>query len=313
MPVPRACHRLWRLAIALAPVLASAPAAAQTAPADELVVEGARLPRAVVEQRAQQFVRSVLPPPSYGQYGRWTGPICVKLADLADNFTGPVQARLQAAAAVAGVRMRFGNCDPNLLILFSEAGGITADVILRRKANATAAISGPDRALLVKAPLPVRWWHVLQPGNSSGIGGSGSAALNTAQFGENSGAAGVPGNSNTITTESYSGSLIDTHLALAITSAVVIVDVPLAQGKSLDALADYVAMVALAPIRLQAPPPAVPSVLASFSQPGTGTLLTDWDKAWLKGLYAMPLNRAANQQRGSITAAMTKALAGPTP
>ena len=53
---------------------------------------------------------------------------------------------------------------------------------------------------------------------------------------------------------------------LGITSAVVVVDIPLATGKPLDAVADYVALVALAPARLPPEQPAVPSIIGLFGR-----------------------------------------------
>lgn len=275
-----------------------------------ITVAGDRMPKAVIAQRSREFLRSVLPLPSYGQYARWARPVCVKFTDLADEFQPVFRARMAAAANIARLKLQFENCRPNLLIAFSHNGADTAATIIRRRPGATAQISTGDRTLLTTSAMPVRWWHMLEPANSSGVSGSGSAAINSAQFGENRGQAGLPGNVDTFVTDGYSSSLIDTHLIVGVAGAVVVVDVPLSTGKSLDALADYVAMVSLAPTRLSAPPPQVPSVLASFARPGLGTTATDWDRAWLKGLYAMPMNRKGVMQRGSIAVAMTKALVG---
>ena len=84
-------------------------------------------------------------------------------------------------------------------------------------------------------------------------------------------------------------------------AGVAVVDVNLATGVSLEALADYIALVMLAPMRLPPDAPGVPSVLSLFDGSTRPTGLSVWDRAFLKGLYAMQMNRSAQRQRQQFT------------
>jgi hypothetical protein len=105
---------------------------------------------------------------------------------------------------------------------------------------------------------------------------------------------------NVPTTSSYNSSLIDTHLAVGATSAVVVVDLPLATGKSLAALSDYLAMVTLAPSRMPPSAPIAGSILALFGNGTSPDGLTAWDRAFLRALYRIQMNRTALAQRGQL-------------
>ncbi|MFZ4690009.1 MAG: hypothetical protein ACOYLS_12275, partial [Polymorphobacter sp.] len=183
--------------------------------------------------------------------------------------------------------------------------------ILARKPLSAKDVSADDRKRLLAAPLPVRWWHTIQAGSSDGTGMTRTAsATATAQFIGNDGSGTGVGGPQTDSTASYSSSLIDTHLSVGIVYAAAAVDIPLTTGRSLDAVASYVAMVTLAAIPLNVAAPAVPSVLGLFAAPPTDAdmLPTAWDKAYLDALYRMALNRRASAQRGQLVSAMTKAL-----
>jgi hypothetical protein len=122
-------------------------------------------------------------------------------------------------------------------------------------------------------------------------------------------AGGLPIGPETVETDSRTSSLIKSSVAVWVTSAVVVIDVTLATGKPLDAVADYVALAALAPMKLPPPVPGVPSILALFGTPDSPVdRLSRWDKAWLAALYSIPMARSGQRQRGDITARMTAAM-----
>ena len=70
----------------------------------------------------------------------------------------------------------------------------------------------------------------------------------------------------------------------------------------------------LAPMRLPPDAPGVPSVLSLFDGAGARpTGLSVWDRAFLKGLYAMQMNRTAQRQRQQLISAMARELAPDVP
>ena len=66
--------------------------------------------------------------------------------------------------------------------------------------------------------------------------------------------------------------------------------------------AAYAAMVAFAEMDASAPPPD--SILGLFQPSSVESSLTDWDMAFLKSLYRMPLDRRSRIQRGHLVEAL---------
>ena len=270
---------------------------------------------AATSARAGAYVRAVLPTPFYGQYARWADPVCLRVAGLEDIPAARVTARFTGIATEAGVRIAKPGCKPNLQLVFTEDAANTTRIITRKRPRQIARLNADARQTLLTAPLPIRWWHGLEVRDRDGqrAAANGSAALMSA-----SGSGGMPlANSlpvgpDAVMTDNRSGSLINTNIAVWATSAVVIVDVTLAAGKQLDAVADYAALAALAPMKLPPPVPGVPSILGLFAADGTAEALSRWDRAWLAALYRIPMNRNGNRQRGDMTARMAATMAAPT-
>lgn len=304
------------LAVILATLLAAPQASITTPPpaeataAPEIEVTASRLSAAEIAARSQAYVESVLPTPTMGQYARFNAPVCIRVSGIDDAAAALVAARIRTAASAAGARMAGPRCRPNLTVAFSEDARTTVTTMLRREPRILGKTDLATRAALLDEPLPVRWWHGTAATDRSGKPATAnSAALMSAQ-----GVGGrplvdvLPIGSDAVMTEGYNSSLINTNLVISVSSAVAIVDVTLATGKSLDAVADYVAMVTLAPMRLPPPVPAVPSILALFGDAPPPRGLSNWDRAYLAGLYQIPASRRAGQQRRQLAGAMAKAV-----
>ena len=263
--------------------LAMLLAAAAPGEPEPMTVTGTRLSGAAVAEGARSYVRSVLPVPAYGQYARWVDPVCVKVSGIAESYAARVAARVTTAAAAAGVRVGKPGCRANLSVVFTEDAPTTVGVIVRKKPKQIARVTGEDRARLLTAPLPVRWWHGIELRGADGNGATpaGSSALMSAPSNIALQNALPP---NAPQTDGWSSSLINSQVAVWATSGVVVVDIGLATGKPLDAVADYVAMVGLAPMKLPPAAPGVPSILALFGTDAAPAALTDWDKAFLASL-----------------------------
>jgi hypothetical protein len=229
---------------------------------------------------------------------------------IADIYATIVETRVRAAAAAAGVPVARPGCRTNLSISFSEDARVTAGIIARRKPRLVAKLDGLQRDRLFNAPLPVRWWHMSEPTDGSGLPATSATVLGTTQtFGGQNLAESLPVGPGVIMTGSYNSSLIDTNLKIGVTRAFVLVDIPLANGKPLDAVADYVALVALAPTKLPPKQPGVPSILGLFGSNGSAAALTSWDKAYLAAFYRMQMNRNANWQRRQLVSAIKTSFA----
>ncbi len=302
----------------LLPLLGLLLAAAQPAPQSDagITVEASRITPEQARIASTAYARAGLPPnPNYGQYARWQGPICASVRGIPDSVVaGLVLARIKAAVAKTGLKTAESGCKPNLTVAFTDdARGLVGLV----KAKRRSALPRFDPVLfsqLDSATLPVRWWHVLTPADPGGSaatvdsGALASASSNAMPLGNV-----LPAGPDAIGTNSWNSSLVDTNLSVWAKAGVAVVDVNLATGVSLEALADYIALVMLAPMRLPPDAPGVPSVLSLFDGSTRPTGLSVWDRAFLKGPYAMQMNRSAQRQRQQLISAMARELVAEVP
>ncbi|GGE16664.1 hypothetical protein GCM10011529_23910 [Polymorphobacter glacialis] len=292
-------------------VLAASPVAPPMPDSEPITVTAPRIDPATVAPAARAYVKGVLPTPVSGQYARWLGPVCIKVIGLEAPLADRISSRITVIARESRVPVAAAGCQPNLVVWFSGDARRDVAAILGKKPLSGKDISAENRRRLLDAPLPVRWWHTVQAGSSDGTGMSTTpSAKSTAQFiGSDNAGTGV-GGPTASSTATYSSSLIDTHLSVGIVYAAAAVDVPLTQGQTLESVANYVAMVTLAPIPLDVAAPAVPSILGLFAAAPTAaeTQLSPWDKAYLAALYRMSPNRRASSQKGQLVAAIPKTL-----
>jgi hypothetical protein len=141
----------------------------------------------------------------------------------------------------------------------------------------------------------VRWWQVSMPVSAQ----SGIAALELAN-GLGPPVIGVAGPSRI-----HSG-IID-----ALQRVVIIVDSTKLAGTTWQQLGDYLAVVSLAQVDLDANPAAFDSILNLFSNPAAYSGLTDWDRTYMQALYRFDQERIPRLQRGQLTGEMLRLELGP--
>jgi hypothetical protein len=273
-------------------VLALLAAPPEPAPSPEITVIAPELTPAEVDRLTRAYVDSVLPTPVAGQFFRWQQPVCIKYTGLNPAFGPRVTARIAAVAATAGVTMGAANCRPNVLIAFTADARETVNQIVTKQPDSFGDLSLPERKVLRESAMPVRWWY----GTCTSKGRRPSKAAADGSK--------LPCDVTNVSPDTYvQPSLIATSTTVSVAGAVIIVDVPLAEGTSLDALADYVALVTLVPTRIPPKSPGVPSILNLFATPpgdGRPRGLSDWDRQLLSGFYQSHVNRDASVQRRSI-------------
>ena len=93
----------------------------------------------------------------------------------------------------------------------------------------------------------------------------------------------------------------------------IVVDARRVAGVGVDAWMDYVAMVALAQVNPDARAAAFPTILNLFSAPQSApAAMTDWDVAYLQGLYAATREASgSSRQRREIAARIAESVAPP--
>lgn len=208
---------------------------------------------------------------------RWRTPLCVGVTGLGEANAQYVADRVSQRAREVGLRVGQAGCRANALILFSADPGRQAAAIAAERTD-PASRTGLEGATagrgafeaFVRSDQPVRWWRVSQP------------MLET-------GRAAVRDRRNNIVPNvrvPERGRLSSTTEP-ALSHAIIIVDLRAADGLSLGALADYLAMVTLAPV--EQGEAGVGSVLSLFADKAAGrsqpTGLTGADRARLEAVY----------------------------
>src|SRR5690606_2587094 len=87
---------------------------------------------------------------------------------------------------------------------------------------------------------------------------------------------------------------------------IIIVDSSKLTGTTWQQLADYLAVVSLAQIDPNGNPAAFDSILNLFTNPGAYSGLTDWDRSYIRALYAFDQERNPKAQRGDIVSRIAR-------
>jgi hypothetical protein len=165
------------------------------------------------------------------------------------------------------------------------------------------------RDRLLDSDAPIRWWYnsrtqgadSVRVANSDSLLASAQATDGTT-FSSGLGGESAIGN-GTQSVQAYRSTIIGTLAVRALFRATVVIDVNLAQGRSLDAVAAYAAMVAFAETK-PTDQPMPNSILGLFDAGNIYSDPTDWDIALLRTLYSMPHDRAGWKQRRMLISAV---------
>ena len=276
------------LALALAASLFAAPLP-QTVPAppvdpmtapvdlEDVVVEGSRL-----EDTTERFVREVGAPARSRGLARWRGGVCAGVVNLRSDAAQFIVDRVSDTARDLDLRVGAPGCEPSVLVIATtDAKTFTPQFVASRPRLFRVGGGGMDRGGVAltafeNSDRPVRWWHVSVP-----VDDTGRIAVRMPGYCENECRYSVDFAPKIRTTSSRLLAQTEDDLKRVF----IIVDVDKIADVSLEQLADYIAMVALAQIDPDADTEGYSTILNLFDAPGDIPGLTQWDKAYLQGLY----------------------------
>ena len=287
-------------------VLSATPALAQSnrnaSNDDEIVVTGQRLQTVL-----REFVGELTATPqNHGenQLGRWNHRICPAVLGLTSAAEEQIIAdQISLRAHQVGLEPLGPGCRANLVVLMTPDADRLAEAIVRNmndwvRPRGTHTLNAPGQrelAAFLSSDSAVRWWHVLQTVGADGAPISGTGF-------DNGGA--IPG---AVSSFAPPGRLRMTRQDFR--SVIVIVDVNQARGHGLNAIGDYVAMVSLAQLRPGADMSGYATILNLFTSPTAPQAMTDWDLAYLDGLYHAQRNaQNVRQQESQIANRMNQTL-----
>jgi hypothetical protein len=279
----------------------------------DIVITGVR------PEQIQAFVEQVSAvPPAADQIARWDDNICMSVAGLSEEQGQHVVDRISYRAEAIGLDAGREGCRPNVFIFFAnDADDFARRLFDERKSlfayyheEHIVTLGQLALADFVETPRPVRWWHVTQTRGADGDRlGSSQASNNSPPPPEMD--ALQPPDADSLqgaqAVRSY-GTRVRAVQRQDFNRVIIIVDGERAAGYPVDAIADYVAMVTLAQIDPQAQTRDYPTILNLFADdPENASFeMTNWDVAYLDGLYRSTRNAAsATQQVRDISRRMT--------
>lgn len=294
----------WRR-LTFALVLAcAAPAAAQTPPAspsdEEVVVTGRR-----VDEAIQNFVQELSAAPSNeDQLARWDEEVCVGVIGIRARYGQFLVDRISQRAVALGLRAGAPGCRANVVVFVTPDSDALARNLLETQKTMLGDVRqdntntrGHDALeAFVNTPRPVRWWHVSYTTTNDGQRLYDLPVTH----------AGDMLRTQIVRTTSLGFGRLSRTTRQDFSRVIIIVDATRARGMQFDSLADYVSMVALSQVDPDADTNGLPTILNLFSDAaGRPTALTDWDEAYLEGLYAARRNaRNSRAQEGDIARRM---------
>jgi len=262
----------------------------------------------VLRDRVHRFVAAVLVRPTDETLWRWNTPVCPLVAGLPRPFGEFILRRISKAAADARAPLAGKVCRPNLFVIGTNAPDLLLKKWLKREPLMYDARNGFEAVKrFLDSKRPVRVWYNTDLGCEDGgpllPGGSALAIASAPQSAAGPGfMVGAP----TCTDG------IDTHLnyadTRAIYSALVVIDGRQMKKVDIQQLADYVALVGLADVRLDVDPGGAPSILRLFAGSGTPPPgMTLWDRALLYSLYNT--RQRDKQQVGEMESTIVRRIA----
>ena len=300
---------LWMAAALL--LVTQSPEPAQVNPdgsstVDAVTVQAERDAAEQHRRAVSAFVRDLAQPTRRGRLARWDRGLCPGVVGLPQAHGSFLAERIAEEARRLRLEVGEPGCRPDILVLVTSDAQRAAAQLHRQHPAYFAA--GQRREVLDRGggeqrlgdfltrSVAVRWWHVARLAASDGR-----------PLGRASGAPAI------YTTRS---SRLASNWKEGLNRVLVIVDTTQLKGVTYEQLAGYLAMVALAQLDPEAEPSTLPTIMTLFADLQAGHApaesLTEWDRAYLRGLYASPDDaRNLNAQRGAIRRSLVKARTQP--
>lgn len=288
------------------------PQDATSLPAAQAAQEPSRLEDVEVvgrplETLIRKFVGEVAEPNRGRGLARWDGQVCVGVANLRVDVAQYLADRISTVAQGLGLEAGDVGCSPNIMIIAAANGGALAEAMVGdskrvfRKGGPGMDRGGVALKDFVETDRAIRWWQVAVPVDSE----TGLRAVR------------IPGECSTPCDSSFdmapvipvfAASRLRTQIVDNLTRTIVIVDIDQVEGMSTLQLADYIAMVSLAQIDPGADTSPYASILNVIADPQGVDSLTDWDTAYLTGLYGAVRNQVNTRaNRSEIASSIRRA------
>lgn len=285
---------IWAAFVACA--LAAPAQAGQPQQESDIVVTAERL-----HEQLRSFVGEVSQPPlREDQLARYNHRVCPGVIGLRGRYAQYMVDRIAQRALEVGLHVGAPGCRANVIVFVTPDSDhlsqeLVSDFPELFGSPQSENINTPGRHALVRftsESRPVRWWHV---SNTVSREGHTLRDFPTGRDSRDNFIAPY------IRTTSAGFGRLERTTRQDLDRTVIVVDATRAQGLSFDALSDYVAMIGLAQLDPDSDTSQFETILNIFSERDAGRVqtaaLTQWDQAYLHGLYDAPRNATGTQQQ----------------
>jgi hypothetical protein len=264
--------------------------------------------RAPAPKRVHDLVKQFGEAYSGDRLSRWSRPICPLVLGLERDHAFYIEQRIDTIAKAAGVPLDPGKCEPNLVVVISDHANALRAAIGRRgrgllNSGSRWPIDKTQLAAFTKddgAPAHVFYLNgesATYGGNALDVGASSSLADTNGAF--SNFLFGPP------VVSGFAPSRLVPKADDALQRVFVIIDGERVVGFTLQQIAAYVSMVALAEIRVDPPLRNVDTITGMFADKAAGKTpadeLTFWDRAYLGALYNAPSQTSLSSQRSIMS------------
>lgn len=271
-------------ALTASAALAEQPAPAlPIAPKETVVVTGQKPTKEERSKIVWDFVYAhARVSPKIDQLSRWISPVCPQVQNLPDGFASFIAARIREVAKTAGAKVgEAASCKPNIEVIFTQDPQAFVDALAKSNPNLLGYHYVHNIEKVAKVSRPIQAWYVTATSNLM------QTAVDDPYRAPPSGVA---------------GSRL-THGQLSVfANVLILVDADKAAGYPVGQIADYLAMLSLSMADAPGNCDQLPSVLDLMAEdcPQKPEALTQTDKAYLEGLYAMDLEEIGSLQKSAI-------------
>jgi hypothetical protein len=295
-------------AAAQAPAVAPAPAPAAAPPhtVEGLTIPAKPLDPDTLRAMVQDFVRLHGEPSRVGKYAFWARPLCPVVVGLPDSMDAFITHRIvEVGESVGAPRARRpSDCRHfNVLVVVTGQPQQLLDYVRRRQPELLGFHYAAQAERIAVVRRPIQAWHVTSTANGGTIDTTGMTTGDTE----------VIDDQFTLPPSGSAGSRFGDGLATHLLTALIVVSSRRIEGQPIGRVADQIAMEALiqpAPTTKCSEGPTILDALEPSCAASTGVeSLTDFDLAYLKGLYHADPGQYLSLQRSDIGSRMKHDLA----
>jgi hypothetical protein len=292
-------RRLGAVAILSAAWLMAAPPTfaqepqPEAQPPGEVVVTGT--PR---DEQIRDFVRSLTPTVGNGSIPRFIDHVCPVAVGLVAAQNARVAGRLREVAEAIGLNVGGRGCAPNAFVVVTRDKRAFIEALAQQRPASFGDLTPRQIRRLARSPGPAAAWQLAGPVNENDT---------PLRYDDRLGAY--------VNDTTVAASRLRSPSRIGFDASVVVVELSALEGLTPTQVADYAAMrlfARLDPARLPAPPP--PTILTILEAPMGSAVpitLTEWDFAFLRGLYSASRDLNATGQRSQIGRQLAEDLSQP--